>query len=125
MTRPLKATLAGVVGVVAFIAADVWFDIDYQLWANIALLSVAALVTSFGALYGIRSRWKTNPIGRVFFGKSMILPLVLWQASLSSWWSTEYPGRQHIRFAIYTIGAIAYLWMIRSLWREQQRDRKP
>lgn len=108
----------------AVLLAGVWVDVDYQLWANSALLAIAVLVTAFGGLYGIRSRWKSNPIGRVFFAKSMVLPLVLWQAAASSWISTEYPGRQHVRFLIYTLGAIVYIPMIVALLREQKRDRQ-
>ncbi|AQT82509.1 hypothetical protein B1R94_02430 [Mycolicibacterium litorale] len=105
------------------VLSDVWLDIDFQRWANIALLAIAVLVTTFGALYGLRSRWRTNPIGKVFFAKSMVLPLVLWQGAASSWLSTEYPGRQHVRFVIYALGVAVYIPMLISLYREQQRDR--
>ncbi|SHU17881.1 Uncharacterised protein [Mycobacteroides abscessus subsp. abscessus] len=53
----------------------------------------------------------------------MALALVLWQIVLASWWDTEFPLRQQIRYLIYTLGAIVYIPMLISLWSEQQRDR--
>jgi hypothetical protein len=49
---------------------------------------------------------------------------VLDQIALSLWWDLDYPFRQQIRFAIYTLGAVAYLPMLVSLLREQSRDRR-
>lgn len=92
--------------------------------ANLALLALSVLVTCFTLLYLIRSPWWRNRVGVIYAAKSTILSAVLIQITLSSLISTEYPGRQPIRLAIYTLGALAYLPMIWSLAREQAEDRR-
>lgn len=92
--------------------------------ANLALLSLSVLVTCFTLLYIVRSPWWRNRVGVIYAAKSTILSAVLIQITLSSLISTEYPGRQPIRLAIYTLGALAYLPMIWSLAREQAEDRR-
>ncbi|MFF1946895.1 hypothetical protein ACFVWF_32680 [Rhodococcus qingshengii] len=92
--------------------------------ANLALLSLSVLVTCFTLLYLVRSPWWRNRVGVIYAAKSTILSAVLIQITLSSLVSTEYPGRQPIRLAIYTLGALAYLPMIWSLAREQAEDRR-
>lgn len=112
------ATIAGV------FVSDVWFTIDYRLGANLSLIFAAVFVTAFTLLYGLRSRPGSNRIGKIFFTKSVVLALVLWQIVLASWWDAEFPLRQQVRYIIYTLGAIVYIPMLISLWREQQRDRR-
>ncbi|OMC50541.1 hypothetical protein A5742_01575 [Mycolicibacterium fortuitum] len=116
--------VAGAASVAATILSDIWISVDYGINANIALLCIAGLAVTFAALYACRSRWWTNRIGKVYLAKSLILALVLVQAVVSVWWQDDYPGRQIIRFIIYSLGAVAYVPMLASLWREQQRDRK-
>ncbi|MCV7230651.1 hypothetical protein H7J73_32055 [Mycolicibacterium komossense] len=101
-----------------------WLDVDYQFVANIALLAAAAVESIFTGLYFVRSNWRANRIGRIFMVKCVALAAVLIQAAVSSWWpGTDYPFRHQIRFAIYTVGALAYVSMTVALWREQQLDR--
>lgn len=114
----------GASGVAATIISDIWIDMDYEIAANVSLIYIAALAVAFAALYGCRSKWWTNRIGKVYLTKSLILALVLVQAVVSVWWSDDYPGRQVIRFVIYSLGAVVYVPMLVSLWREQTRDRK-
>jgi hypothetical protein len=116
--------LTGALAILTVPIADIWMDFDYRLAANISLTYIAILVTAFTVLYGLRSRWDSNLIGKAFFTKCCFLSLVLWQASASSWLGSDYPHRDHIRFVIYSFGAVAYLPMLVSLWREQQRDRR-
>lgn len=92
--------------------------------ANVALLVLAVMVVAFTLLYVIRSPWERNRVGRIYAAKSIVLALVLAQISVSSWVSLEYPGRQPIRLTIYTLGALVYVPMLWSLWREQQEDRR-
>lgn len=115
--------LACAVLIAIILVCDIWFDIDYQFGANLALLVLAALVNAFTLLYVVRSKWRSNRIGRIFLAKCAVLSLVLDQIVLSVWWDLQYPGRQHVRFAIYALGALVYIPMLISLWREQQRDR--
>lgn len=116
--------VVGVAAVAATIASDIWFTIDYELAANVSLVYIAILGGAFAVLYAARSKWWTNRIGKVYLAASVILALVLAQASLSVWWHDDYTGRQMIRFVIYSLGALAYMPMIFTLWREQQRDRR-
>lgn len=115
---------AGFLGIVAVFLSDVWLDIDYRLAANWTLTLMAVLVSVFTVLYGVRSKWGTNRIGRVFFTKSVFLTVVLWQGVLSSWGGADYPYRDTIRFVIYAAGVVAYAPMIITLWCEQRRDRR-
>ncbi|BCI54922.1 hypothetical protein NIIDNTM18_42000 [Mycolicibacterium litorale] len=114
----------GITGIAATFIAGFWVDIDYGLAADISLVYVAGLTTIFVLMYGLRSNWRANRVGKIFFVKGVVLPLLLWQVVTSVWWGSEYPGRQHIRFAIYSLAAVAYLAMVVALWHEQRRDRR-
>lgn len=129
MTRSLAWALAAgfpiaVVVVGGVVLADVWLDIDYRVAANIMLLALAGLVVAFTGLYLRRSRWRSNRIGRIYAAMTVFLSILLTQACVAVWVSTDYPGRQHIRFIIYALGAVAWVPMLVSLWQEQQRDRR-
>ena len=106
------------------LAADVWWEPNYRLAANVALIVMTVLVTTFTLLYLVRSRWWTNQIGKVYLAKSVVLALVLAQGTLAVWWATDFPGREHVRFAIYALGVPAYVSMILALRREQNADRE-
>ena len=117
--------LASGAGIVAAFLADLlWIDVDYRVAANVSLVFVTVFTTLFVVLYGVRSKWRTNLVGKIFFIKAVFLPLMLWQIVLATWGDTDYPGRQPIRFAIYSLAAVAYLSMVLVLWREQRRDRE-
>lgn len=116
--------IAGLAGIACTLASDIWLDVDYEFTANVALLCMGCLVTVFAVSYGGWSKWWTNRIGKIYLTKSVILALVLAQASASVWWQDDYPGRQVIRFVIYSLGAVVYVPMLVSLWREQWRDRR-
>lgn len=115
---------AVVAALVLALVADVWCDPDYRLAGSVALIAVAALTTVFTVLYVCRSRWWTNRIGTVYATKSVVLAVVLAQAVVAVWWQGgDYPWRWQIRFVVYTLGALVYVPMISTLWREQRRDR--
>jgi hypothetical protein len=114
----------GLAGIAVTFLVDGWLDIDYRIAANVSLVYIATLTTAFVLLYGLRSNWRANHIGRIFFAKAVVLPMVLWQIVASVWGDTEYPFRQQIRFLIYSLGALAYLAMVASLWHEQRGDRR-
>lgn len=116
--------LAGIVAIVGTFVADVWLTIDYELDANISLIYLAVLVTIFTVLYGFRSNWRANRVGKVFLIKSVFLALVLLQIVVATWWDTDYPLRQQIRFILYTAGAWTYASMVVQLWQQQRRDRR-
>ena len=115
----LAAALLGIA-----LVADVWLEPNYRLAANISLIVMTVLVTTFTVLYLARSRWWANDIGKTYLAKSVVLALVLAQGTLAVWWATDFPGRDHVRFAIYALGAVAYVPMLITLWREQSNDRR-
>lgn len=88
-----------------------------------ALVSLTGIQVIFTLVYGFRSPWKTNRVGRVFLAKSVVLSIVLLQVSASVIWGVEYPFRVPIRTTIYWCGALAYVVMLVQLIREQQEDR--
>ncbi|AEK07793.1 hypothetical protein FDI59_gp042 [Mycobacterium phage Yoshi] len=115
---------AGVAAVLLVFLLDEWLDIDYGLAAKWSLTVFAGLLLVFVFLYGLRSRWRSNRIGRVFFTKSVFVALVVCQGCVSAWGGADYPYRDVIRFVIYASGVIAYAPMIITLWCEQRRDRR-
>ena len=116
--------LIGLAGIVGTLIADIWYEIDYSVAADVSLIYIAILSAAFAVRYAGWSRWWTNRIGKVYLAKSVILALVLVQAMVSVWWQSDYPGRQIIRFIIYSLGAVVYVPMLVTLWREQRRDRR-
>lgn len=122
MMRWVYAVAALLIG--GGLAADVWLDIDYRRLANVSLLAVTAGAATFSALYWARSKWWTNRIGKVYLAQSVFIAAVFVQIVAGTWWDVDFPGRQHIRFVIYTLGAVAYVPMLATLWGEQQRDRR-
>ncbi len=116
--------LAGLIAIAGTFVADIWLTIDYEFDANVSLIYLAVLVAAFTLLYGFRSNWRANRVGKVFLVKTVFLSLVLAQIVLSTWWDTDYPLRQQIRFVLYTAGAWTYASMVVTLLREQRRDRK-
>lgn len=114
----------GILAILMVPIADIWFNPNYELAANLSLTFIAGLVTGFTLLYGLRSRWGANVIGRTFFAKCVFMSLVLWQATVSVWSGFDYPYRGVIRYLVYSLGAVAYVPMLISLYREQRRDRE-
>lgn len=104
------------------VLADVWTDIDYHLAANVSLIYISALVTVFTIRYGFWSNWKANRVGKVVLTKSITFSVVLWLITLQNWWDVDWPGRQQVRFVVYTLGAIAYLGMVVILVQQQTAD---
>jgi hypothetical protein len=123
--RPLAVSVVAAIAtvLVGTVLVDVWLDVDYRVAANCSLVAAAVFVNVFTVLYGIRSRWRSNRIGAIYLIKCVGLSVFLTQAALATWWDTDYPFRQQIRFGIYTTMAMVYLPMLVTLWREQQRDR--
>jgi hypothetical protein len=116
--------LIGTIAIVATFVADLWVHIDYRIAANVSLVYMALFVTVFTLLYAIRSNWRVNRIGKVFLAKGIAFSAVLWQIVIALWIDTEYPHRQELRFAIYSLGALAYLAMVVVLVIEQRNDRR-
>lgn len=115
--------MAGGLLIAAFLAADLWFDVDYRLAANISLICVTAAVDAFTIIYAFRSAWYVNRVGRVFLTKSVIFSLFLTEITVAVWWDVYYPGRHHMRYILYAAAAVAYVGMVIVLLQEQRRTR--
>lgn len=111
--------------VAATLVADIWwFDTDdFRVAANVSLVHIALLTAVFTARYAFWSQWWTSRVGPTYLTLKIIMTVVLWQIVIATWWDTDFPGRQQIRFAIYSLGAVAVMAMIDKLVREQRRDR--
>lgn len=51
--------------------------------------------------------------------------VVMWQTTVSIWWDPDYPGRDHVRFVVYTMGALSCMVMLRTLSRAQRTPPGP
>lgn len=94
-------------------------------FGNWSLFVLAVVQISFTLLYLFRSYdgWRHNRVGRVYLVKSLVMSFVLAQISFSVIYESDYWNRDTFRAFIYPAGVVAYLWMMRSLLREQREDR--
>lgn len=114
----------GAVIVTTFLADMIGLPVDYWRAAAWSLTFGAVFVTIFTALYGTRSNWRSNRIGKIFLAKSVLLTAALWQIVATTWVGQDYPYRNEVRFVIYAVLALAYATMDIALIREQNSDRR-
>ncbi|WPH57903.1 membrane protein [Gordonia phage RayTheFireFly] len=95
-----------------------------KVWGNASLFLITIQLVAFTAIYGFRSHWNINPVGRMFLWHSTVMSLVMFQVSMSAATSSDYPGREYIRPIIYALGVLSYAAMTVTLLRQQHRDRK-
>ena len=57
--------LIGLAGIVGTLIADIWYEIDYSVAADVSLIYIAILSAAFAVRYAGWSRWWTNRIGKV------------------------------------------------------------
>lgn len=99
-------------------------DVSDKTWGNVSLFLVSTQLLVFTLLYGLRSHWNINPVGRMFLWHSTIMSLLMFQVSVSAWTDTSYPGREYIRPVVYALGILSYAAMTWTLVRQQQKDRQ-
>lgn len=121
MKRWVKWFIAGgVITIIATLVADIFLPIDMRVAANVSLVYMAIATTAFAVGYAVRSNWSNSWIGPVYLGYKATMALVLWQIVIAVWASNDWPGRQHTRFVIYSLGVIAAVVWAATL-REAQR----
>lgn len=81
--------LIGLAGIVGTLIADIWYEIDYSVAADVSLIYIAILSAAFAVRYAGWSKWWTNRIGKVYLAKSVILALVLVQTMVSVCWQRD------------------------------------
>lgn len=99
-------------------------DVSDKTWGNVSLFLVSTQLLVFTLLYGLRSHWNINPVGRMFLWHSTIMSLLMFQVSVSTWTDASYPGREYIRPIVYALGILSYAAMTWTLVRQQQKDRQ-
>lgn len=104
--------------------SDIWFDVDMRVAANVAAVPMAVGATVFAVLYGLRSNWRASGIGRAYLAFKVTMAAVLWQIVIAVWVDTDWPGRQHVRYAIYSVGVVMTVVWVVTLIRVQNRARQ-
>lgn len=106
------------------LAADIWADIDMRVAANMSLMYMAVGATVFAARYAFWSNWRASQIGPTYLAFKVAMSLVLWQIVVAVWVDADWPGRQHVRFIIYSVGAVAAVVWVATLMRVQKKARR-
>ncbi|MCV7208767.1 hypothetical protein [Mycolicibacterium canariasense] len=106
--------------------SDIWWldPNHFRIAANVVLVIVALLTTIFTVRYAFWSRWWTSEVGPPYLAMKTMWSLLLWQISLATWWDPDFPGRQELRFAIYSLSALAAVAMIAALVHQQTVRRR-
>lgn len=110
--------------IAALLLGDIWWldPNDFRVAANTCLAAAALLTTIFTVRYAFWSKWWTSRIGPTYLAFKVLMSALLDQITVSTWWDTDFPGRQELRFAIYAVVVLAAVSMIVKLSREQNRS---
>lgn len=118
--KPTRAALLVAIALIISVPViHVAVGIDYSVAENVSLIVATALVSVFTIMYSFRSHWWSHRLGRVYWGKCVLMSLMLIEITMAIGWDADYPGREVIRFVIYSATGIAYVAMISALRREQ------
>lgn len=90
--------------------------IDWSIMAPFLVSAVASF--SFTLLYGFRSNWRSNPIGRMQFVKSCSIASILLLFVINTF-APEYWGREAIRHIVYWVLACSFCWQVYTLVKVQ------
>ena len=124
--RSIYATGSAVVVFVLVVGTLVGFTADdWRVSANMSLLYITVLATLWSVLYAVRSAWQTSAVGRILLVQSVLMSAVMWQATVNIWWDPDYPGHDHVRFVVYTMGALSCMVVLRTLSRAQRTPPGP
>ena len=96
-------------------------DLDIGDWL---CFLTTILATVYVVLYGTRSRWTQNRVGRTHFFQSSTIAVFLIQISITLLTESSYVGRDIVRPIAYGAGAVGYFALIIMLLIMQQRDRR-
>lgn len=110
--------------IVGVLVADIWAPIDMRVAANVSLVYMAVGASVFAARYALWSHWRASQIGPTYLAFKVAMALVLWQIVFAVWADSDWPGRQHVRFVIYSAGAVAAVVWVGTLMRVQKRARR-
>ena len=91
---------------------------------NWLLVALTVVWCTFTLIYGVRSKWWSNEVGRVLLPEKVLTCLVLIQVSASAMSNSLYPGRDVIRIVLYAGCAVSVLVLTVVLVRVQRRERR-
>lgn len=86
------------------------------------LVALTLAMVVFTIIYGLRSRWWSNEVGRVFFPEKVLMCFVLVQVSASAVTQSTYPYRDQARLLLYGLGFLSLVCMIVLLLKIQGRE---
>lgn len=123
MTRFVKWFVAvGIATTALVLIGDIFLPIDMRVAANVSLLGMALGTTVFAVGYGLRSNWWNSRIGPTYLAYKASMAMVLWQIAVAVWITDTWPGRHHVRYAFYSLGAIfTVVWAL--ILRDAQKRR--
>ncbi|MEU2013120.1 hypothetical protein [Nocardia sp. NPDC019302] len=87
---------------------------------NVLIVTVALKSTVLTVMYGHTSGWRFGPLGKAVILLVSGIAFVTIQASASIFTDASYPGRDHIRAALWTYVALSILWLLLTIYREQR-----
>jgi hypothetical protein len=108
-----------VLPVVAALMLALWSQVGQVVYVQIMTATSAAACWVFVALYGARSPWRRNQVGRSIMWLALSLALILTLISTSFLFGA-YPGRDLVRNLIYSSLPVALVQFTRVLVRVQQ-----
>lgn len=103
--------------VVVLNAAFPWMD--DRTWGNLSLWVMTGQLVVFSTLYGLRSNWHLNEVGRMFLWHTTISSGVMFQVAMSAATASDYPYREYVRPVVYALGMCSWAAMTVMLMRYQ------
>ncbi|MGW4719804.1 putative phage holin [Nocardia sp. NPDC004260] len=87
---------------------------------NVLIVTVAVKSTLLTLVYGFTSGWRFGPLGKSVILLVSSIAFVTIQGSVSIFTDANYPGRDQIREVLWTYVALSMLWLLLTIYREQQ-----
>jgi hypothetical protein len=87
---------------------------------NVLIVTVAVKSTLLTLMYGFTAGWRFGPLGKSVILLVSSIAAVTLQGSVSIFTDAEYPGRDQIRAVLWTYVAASMLWLLLTIYREQQ-----
>lgn len=92
-------------------------------WVNVAIIATCVGALVFVASYAWRTRgaWRLTAVGRNVMALMSVILVVSALAVASVIWGTDWPHRDVIRCAAWSLVAACVWWRVVILWRIQHR----
>jgi hypothetical protein len=87
---------------------------------DVLIVTVAVKSTLLTLIYGFSAGWRFGPLGKSVILLVSSIACVTIQGSVSIFTDASYAGRDQIRGVLWTYVALAMLWLLLTIWREQR-----